>query len=197
EEGFDPEQALELTEQAIGEAKYEVIYQPFLADGEWRGFADFLERRSDGSYEPVDTKLARAARPEHVLQLCFYAEQIERIQGKLPERMHAELGSGERESFRTADYMAYYRRVRSRFLEALGADAPPSPGPCERCPICSGRRKCHQRLVDDDHLILVAGLGRPYVPRLQAVGLAPLKKLGDAPADHARDGLPAEVFDKF
>src|SRR5262249_25410610 len=197
EEGFDPEQALELTEQAIREAKYEVIYQPFLADGEWRGFADFLELRRNGSYEPVDTKLARGARPEHVLQLCFYAEQIERIQGKLPEQVHAQLGSGVRESFRTADFMAYYRRVRTRFLEALAANLPTYPWPCERCSICSWRRKRHEKVVADDNLVLVAGLGKTYVPRLVSAGLPTMEKLGDAPEGAASDGIPSEIFEKF
>src|SRR3712207_5541296 len=54
-----------------------VIYQAAFVDGDWRGMADFLERQPDGGYEAVDTKLARHARPAHVLQLCFYTEQIE------------------------------------------------------------------------------------------------------------------------
>ena len=33
-------------------------------------------------YEVVDTKLARLAKPQHVLQLCFYTEQLARIQGR-------------------------------------------------------------------------------------------------------------------
>ena len=49
---------------------------PLSEDGRWRGFADFLERQPDGGYEPVDTKLARSAKPAHVLQLLFYAEQV-------------------------------------------------------------------------------------------------------------------------
>ena len=53
----------------------------------WRGFADFLVRQPDGIYEAVDTKLARHAKPYHVLQLCFYSEQVARLQGAEPRRM--------------------------------------------------------------------------------------------------------------
>jgi uncharacterized protein len=198
EGGFDSESARRLTEEAIRAGEHDYLYQAYLADGDWQGFADFLERREDGSYEPVDAKLARAAKPEHVLQLCFYAEQIERIQGRLPEHVHAELGSGERESFRTAEYMAYYRRVRSRFLEALRDSTTETyPWKCERCGICPWHRKCYEKLMADDNLTLVAGLGRTYVPRLEAVGLPTLEKLGDAASDHARDGLAAEIFEKL
>ncbi len=70
----------------------------------WRGLADFLERQPDGGYEVVDTKLARSAKPAHVLQLCFYTEQLARIQGRWPEAMHVVNGLGERERFRPGDF---------------------------------------------------------------------------------------------
>ena len=60
----------------------DVVYQACFVDGEWRGLADFVERQADGCYEAVDTKLARHGKPAHMLQLCFYSEQIERIQGR-------------------------------------------------------------------------------------------------------------------
>ena len=110
DEGFDEEQARRDTEDAIRVGEADVIYQAYLTDGTWRGFADFLVRRPDGTYEPVDTKLARSAKPLHVIQLCFYAEQLGRIQGRLPEHVHVELGSGERATLRTADFIAAYTR---------------------------------------------------------------------------------------
>ena len=94
----------------------DVIYQACFVDGGWRGFADFVERQPDGGYEVVDTKLARHSKPAYVLQLCFYSEQVARIQGSLPERMHVVLGTRERESLRVADFLAYYHRVRERFV---------------------------------------------------------------------------------
>ena len=70
------------TEQAMRDGR-EVVYQAAFVDGAWRGLADFVMRQPDGGYEALDTKLARHARPAHVLQLCFYTEQIARIQGSL------------------------------------------------------------------------------------------------------------------
>ena len=62
DEAFDAGEARRLTEEAIRAGAADVIYQPYLVDekGRWRGFADFLERLPDGTYEPVDTKLARS-----------------------------------------------------------------------------------------------------------------------------------------
>ena len=63
DEGFDADEARRATEEAIRSGEADVIYQAYLSDGTWRGFADFLERLPDGTYEPVDTKLARSAKP--------------------------------------------------------------------------------------------------------------------------------------
>lgn len=54
----------------------------------------------DYSYEVIDTKLARQAKPAFVVQLCLYSDLLARLQGRPPERMHVVLGTGERQTFR-------------------------------------------------------------------------------------------------
>ena len=49
-------------------------------------------KQPDGTYEALDTKLARSAKPAYILQLLFYNEQLARIQGAAPRLMHVELG---------------------------------------------------------------------------------------------------------
>ena len=179
DEGFDAEEAQRLTEEAIRAGSAQVIYQPYLTDGTWRGFADFLELQPNGGYEPVDTKLARSAKPAHVLQLMFYAEQVARISDRPVERVHVENGLGERETFRVVEFEAYYRRVRERFLAAL-ADEPETYGwPCGHCGICDFRHLCWQQRVDDDHLTLVAGMRRVQAETLMDVGIPTLEALGE------------------
>ena len=106
----------------------EVIYQGVLFDGvRWRGHSDFLrrvERPSDlgsFSYEVADTKLARRVKPYFLLQLCFYSELVEAIQGVAPEWMHVVLGTRESQSFRVAEFAAYYRSVKHCFESVVGA----------------------------------------------------------------------------
>src|ERR1051325_5864256 len=61
-------------ERLIKDEAADVIYQPAFEDSAgWRGRADFLELQPDGTYEVVDTKLARHAKPYYILQLCFYS----------------------------------------------------------------------------------------------------------------------------
>ncbi len=149
-----------------------MIYQPYLVseDGTWRGFADFLERLPQGGYEPVDTKLARSAKPAHVLQLLFYAEQVARLQGSPVELVHVENGRGERETFRVADFDAYYRHARGKLLTALATEPATYGWPCDHCSICDFRQLCWQQRVDDDHLTLVAGMRRSWAEELIGAG---------------------------
>src|SRR5262249_36053956 len=136
-----------------------------------------------GFYEVVDTKLARHARPEHVLQLCFYTEQLARIQGRWPAAMHVVNGLGERESFRPGDYLAYYRSLRNRFLVTVTTPAATYPYPVAHCGLCEFLDRCKTQWEADDHLTLVAGMRRAQVERLTAVGLVTMTELGEAPLD--------------
>jgi predicted RecB family nuclease len=159
-------------------AGHDVIFQmPFVHDG-IRGVADFLERVVDAdgnvTYEPVDAKLARnAAKPGHVLQLCFYAEAIAAQTGRMPERVHIELGSGDRETIRVDDVLAYWRRLRGR-LAALVAEPPTeptTPEPCDHCGFCEFEQVCDADWRAADSLVHVAGVRRTDRASLQADGV--------------------------
>ena len=139
----------------------DIIYQAVFADGEWRGISDFLVRidtpsaLGSWSYEAWDTKLARRAKPYFVLQLCFYTEQLDRIQGVAPERMVVVLGNGEHERLRYRDFDAYYRSVRRRFVRLRGG--PPDLSVSRRAlRHVRAREDCERRWDADDHLSRVA-----------------------------------------
>lgn len=193
---FDWAAAAEATSAAL-RAGVDVVYQACFVDDGWRGFADFLVRQPDGTYEAVETKLARHAKPYHVLQLCFYSEQIARLHGFEPKRMHIALGSGESESFRVADFAAYYRRVRSHFLQAVADQAETEPYPVEHCGLCDFRPLCEAHWDAVDHLVRVAGVRRDQVERLRAVGIATLGDLAAATPGTAVPRIPAATFEKL
>ncbi len=165
---------------------HEVLYQvPFVHDG-IRGIADFVERVVDDdgtcTYEPVDAKLARqAAKPGHVLQLCFYAEAIAARTGVPPRHLHIELGSGRRESIRHDDVAAYWRRLRGRLRDLVAA--PPSqpsvPEPCAHCGFCEFEPVCMQHWRQNDSLVFVAGLRTSDRALLESSGVRSLAALAD------------------
>jgi predicted RecB family nuclease len=169
------------TEQAISEHA-PVIYQAALVDRDWHGLADFLELQPDGTYEVVDTKLARRAKPAHLLQLCFYTEHLAWIQGAWPREMHVVNGLGERESFRPQGFLAYYRRLCDRFVRAVESHEPTYPYPVDHCSLCEFLERCQRQWDEDDHLSLVAGIRRTQVERLNAAGIATLEDLATTEA---------------
>src|SRR5439155_15564372 len=119
----------------------------------------------------------RHARPEHVLQLCFYTEQVERIQGPRPERMGVVAGTGHEEWFRPDDYLAYYRTLRRRFAATISGDTATYPWPVDHCGLCEFLSVCQAQWEVDDHLTLVAGVARLQAERLAAFGIGTLEAL--------------------
>jgi uncharacterized protein len=160
-----------------------VIYQGVFVDGAWHGISDFLvrvERPSalgPWSYEAWDTKLARRSKPYFALQLCFYTEQLARIQGVTPGDMVIVLGTNDRERLRYRDFDAYYHAVRHHFLAAVEARKPTYPYPVAYCSLCGYQRECERRWHDDDHLSLVANIRRDQVDRLNAVSVETVARL--------------------
>jgi uncharacterized protein len=201
DEVWDTEAAAAKTEQAMRDGA-EVIYQAvFLDPSGWSGHADFLERVDTPSdlgaysYEVSDTKLARHSKPTYILQLCFYSEQVERIQGCEPEQMHVVLGSGERESFRLHDFVAYYRRVRDRFAAAVEAGLDTYPLPVAHCPLCDFKELCEAQWERDDHPSRVANIRRDQIARLAGVDITTLTDLAEAQDDDRPPGLAVATFD--
>jgi predicted RecB family nuclease len=195
----DWERAARETVEAM-RAGRDVVYQAVLGSGRWRGVADFLRRVDEASprlgahsYEVLDTKLARHAKPAYVLQLCFYSEEVGRIQGAVPREMHVLLGNGERVSFRPGEFAAYARRVEARVAGFL--DEPPLTEalPCGACGTCGFLGRCEAWWQEVDHPTRVAGLGVRYLAPLRAAGIVTVAALGAAGAG-APAGLSGEVF---
>jgi predicted RecB family nuclease len=160
-----------------------VIYQGVFVHGDWHGISDFLVRVEQPSifgswsYEAWDTKLARHSKPHFILQLCFYTEQISRLQGHEPEWMHVVLGTGEHERFRYSDVSAYYRVVRRRFLSAAASSRLTYPYPVAHCDLCDYALRCREQWNRDDHLSLVANIRRDQVQKLSEIGIRTVAEL--------------------
>ena len=168
----------------------DVIYQATLFDGLWRGYADFLLRTDGPSrlglyhYEVADTKLARRVKGGALLQMCVYSDLVAGIQGRMPTEMHVVLGGRgyEPDSHRLDDYLAYYRSVKRRFLDAVTAGAPiyplpQVPEPVRHCEVCRWQPTCDAWRLAADHLSQVASLRTDQARRLRAGGIGTMTAL--------------------
>src|SRR5680860_1469873 len=122
----------------------DVVDQAAFNDGEFFGYADFVERADDG-WLVCDAKLARSAKPRALLQLGAYADQIQSMSLPLSSRVALLLGNGERVEFRVADVLPVFRERRDRLRSLLsthrdiglpvawGDDRHVSCGKCGEC----------------------------------------------------------------
>lgn len=170
---------LEETVEAMRAGK-DVIVQGHLASGPYMGYPDILikvpgeSKFGDWSYEVQDTKLSTNTRASTIIQLCFYSDLLETIQGTRPEIFSVVMpGQSVDEPFRIVpyrlnDFRAFYSFVKNRFL-AFMEGTPPSTYPEEvaHCSICNWWSHCDDRRRKDDHLSLVAGIQKTQIQALR------------------------------
>jgi uncharacterized protein len=179
------------TEKAMSDG-VDVVFQAALSDNTWSGRADFLRKvdvpseLGDGSYEPIDTKLAQDTKAGTILQLCVYAYLLGKQQGKVPEHMHVVTprDGGTLESYRTDDYAAYFRLLERGVGQFISHPANTYPDMVSHCDICVWWDTCEKRRRGDDHLCYVAGISKQQIQFLKEVGvdkLADLAALDDVP----------------
>ena len=184
----------------------DVIAQGALGDEQWFGRPDVLLRvaKPSGlwawSYEVQDTKLAKETKATTILQLSLYSDLLKTIQGSQPELMWVIpprkdfLG----ESYRVAEYAAYYRHVRKQLSSVVseGAAGATYPEPVPHCDVCQWFLECETRRRGDDHLSLVAGIRKQQRNQLEewnTVTMASLSvlpiPLKERPKRGSREGI--------
>lgn len=182
----------------------DVVYQGAFLDGRWHGYSDFLLRVETASelgkysYEVADTKLARTAKPKHLLQLCTYADLLAQCQGVAPSLLHVVLGDGSTTSVPYRSVSAYATIARMR-CEAF-ADALPVSSlsePCGHCTFCRWATDCSERWESDGHLSLVAGMTRTHAVSLREAGIASLPLLAAMAPGQPAGRVRGPVLDRL
>ena len=199
----DQLRAAEAQTLAAMRAGADVIFQATFFDERWRGHADFLIRRDDRpsdlgtwSYDVADTKLARRVKAAAILQMCVYADLLERLQGIAPETVSVVTGDGVAHPHRLEDYAAYYRAAKARFEERIATDTAAEeamgaaaamratyPEPVDHCRVCPWWSVCIDQRRADDHLSIVAGAARTTRRKLVGAGVGTMTALAALPED--------------
>jgi predicted RecB family nuclease len=206
---LEPGEAAAATVAAMKQGA-EVIYQSAFVEEAtngvpaWVGYADFLFRvevpsdLGDYSYEVADTKLARRTKPYFLLQLCFYSDQVARIQGIAPEYMHVVLGTNEQHRYRVAEFASYYRSLRDHFMAEIAASPVDTfPMPVEHCGLCRWSDRCDAQRIEVDHLSLVAGMRKDQILRLEDAGIETLAELAEAAEDSPTRRIPQHTYTRI
>ena len=182
----------------------DVIYQAVLHDDCWYGYADFLRRVNrpsaigDFSYEVMDTKLARTAKPSYIIQLCFYSDLLTQLQGHEPEMLCLVLGDKREENFRYSDFSKYYGSIKKRFEEKIqGNNRNTSPEPCDLCEKCIWREICKQQWEESDHLCRVANITKIQINKFKYAGIHTMADLAQLSENTRIPKMNPDTFDKI
>jgi predicted RecB family nuclease len=202
-EGFNLAGRTALTREVM-RAGAEVIYQAALVAPPWLGYADFLERVEEASglgawsYEALDTKLSRRAKPQHVIQLASYSGLIGNEQGRTPTQMHVQLGNNERVSLRVAEFIHYHSIAQRRLATFAGQPPEVSAAqPCGHCRACRWSGRCEADWEAADHLTLVANITRHQIRRLCEAGTSTVRRLAALPAGSRVPGIQPDTLDRL
>jgi len=181
------DESAELATIAAMQAGRAVIYQGVLAAGQFAGRSDFLVRvpgkskLGDFHYEVWDTKLSKKAKPYFVVQLCCYAEMLEKIQDRCPEHLRVVLGDCTEMEFPTREYIYFYQQLKSSFLEfqsSFSRELPPDD-------LMVGTYSRWKTIADSlleqrDDLTRIANIRKAQIQRLKKSGIDTVTKLASA-----------------
>lgn len=169
---------------------FDIVYQGALRSFEgdvgfgFGGISDFLYRCEGDSwlgdyyYDVRDTKLAKAAKPEFLIQLCCYADLLEKVQGRRPERLGVVLGTGETKFFATDDYFFFYLGLKKRlvrFVEEFDPSVPPDD--VRELPLSRWNTEAKRIIAERDMLSQVANIRRLQIRRLKDCGINTVREL--------------------
>ena len=158
----------------------DVVFQATFFDGELLGFADFIVRRPDGSYQVQDSKLARSAKVTALLQLAAYAEQLERIGVRVHPVVSLLLGDGTSSDHALADVAPVYRERRAHLRRVVAerlADHEPARWGDARYAACGRCVVCEPEVAAARDLLLVAGIRSTTRAKLVAAGITTIDEL--------------------
>lgn len=180
------------------------IAQAMLTHDRLSGIADLLRRidvpsaLGSYSYEVVDTKLGKKQKASYLLQLCFYGELLEQIQGVFPKYGYIVDGNNKEHRYNLTQCREYFKRLKADFLATVDAESVDTvrPEPCRRCTTCHWSDHCKDRWKNERHLSLVARITSSQRKHLKEAGITTIDDLAKAPLQ-GPDSIHGRVYERI
>jgi predicted RecB family nuclease len=153
---------------------FEVIYQGCFFGGGFHGRADFLILQENGTYAVFDTKLARSAKAEALMQLAAYADQLRNAGVPVHTEGHLILGTNETTSHPLPEHIPAFDAARDRLravLEAHRLGTLPSSWGDPRWLACLKCADCKAELEAADDVMLVRRMNKSRRAKLLEAGI--------------------------
>ncbi|MEA3249790.1 MAG: TM0106 family RecB-like putative nuclease [Patescibacteria group bacterium] len=182
------ERTVELMKRGV-----ERIYHGILMDDDMVGEPDLLERSNDAAsdfgeyhYSAVDIKSAERLTDSMRLQLAFYGELLERVQGIRPKECQVLNGSGARIGFQLKEVDELYPRVIGEIREIL-AGKKPMPRVASGCKQSPWFKKCIAFAEDGRDVTLIYNVKMKILTRLRELGIRTIDDAAEMDIDEVRE----------
>lgn len=206
----DKKDAAQKTADAI-KAGYSVIFQAYLERDSFKGYADFLIKKSGQSklgdyyYEVWDTKLAKSTRPYFIVQLCCYNWMLEPHQDLLGDEIVVVLGDKNADGtprtdrIRATAHYSYFEALKAQFLtfqDDFTGDISQQPDPAFCTDFGNWSDYAQSILQDSDSLSIVANIRKSHIKKLNAAGIYTLGALAST-SELTVKGMTPEIFQRL
>lgn len=128
-------------------------------------------------YRVVEIKNSSSATPEHILQLVFSAELLNRVQSGRVESHRLLLAGRHSESIALGDYRDWVLHILDETRETVTASGPPAFASKRMCGSCEWRGACFGRARRADLPGRVFGLTQRELACLEEAGIGTLSGL--------------------
>jgi predicted RecB family nuclease len=167
----------------------------------FQGFADFIVRSGD-VWEVWDSKLARRAKDQALIQLAAYADQLVRRGIPLAPSVRIILGDGSHSVHETQKLMPSYLALRLQVMDLIAhrvADPMPLPWSDDTFPPCGSQDcpACAEQRVPMDDLFQIYRITRGQRNAIMTGGLTTLTEFASASLDDVRrtiSGIGADTL---
>ncbi|MCY3010930.1 MAG: TM0106 family RecB-like putative nuclease [Planctomycetota bacterium] len=176
ETGSDAERA-SLTIQAMQSGSPAILQAYFMQNGA-RGIADILELVGPSNSSPTghlyrvgELKLATALSTSHVMQVAWYHELLQAIQGKGVDDAFFILGDMQRKDVTMSGVHDTFERCKQQLVQLQQDSNGPSAHLCRWCKSCPWRDVCVPTLASQSDVSLLPGVTRRLAQNLKMAGI--------------------------
>jgi len=154
------------------------VLQGYMSAKDGAGVADVLELVRKDPRTPLghiyrigEFKRAMRVLTGHVMQISWYAELLQSVQGVASPNPFIVLGNGKRFDVCVEETRDLFMRLKSIILRLRASEKKPGAYLSSLCASCPWRYLCMDELVQIKHLSLIPGLGRRRIDSLIINGI--------------------------